>query len=175
MGLEEIFKDKSLKPKERTAQLSKLVSEHVISLDELIQFAAKAKDPVKATCIESLEFASKADPGIITDAALAFVLDSLGSKAPRVKWECARVIGNCIHLFPANIDIAAGKLLVNTEDEGTVVRWSAAFALSQVLLLKSGINEQLIPAVETIMDREEKNSIKKIYAAALKKLKPAKK
>ena len=171
MQLEQLFKDKSLKPKERTEQLSKLVLEHIISVAELTLFAGNAKDPVKATCIESLEFATKTNPGIITSDALSFVINCLGEKAPRVKWESARVIGNSIHLFSGKIDVAVKKLLDNTEDPGTVVRWSAAFALSQILKLKTGINNQLTPAVETIIKREEKNSIKKIYLEALKKIK----
>lgn len=172
MQLEQIFKDKSLKPKERTEQLSKLILERIITIEDLTLFARSAKDPVKATCIESLEFATKADPGIITSDALSFVINCLREKAPRVKWESAKVIGNSIHLFPGKIDTAVKKLLDNTEDPGTVVRWSAAFALSQILKLKTGINDQLIPAIESIIEREEKNSIKKIYLAALKKIKP---
>ena len=170
MQIEQLFNDKSLKPKERTEQLSKLVLEHVVSVEELMKFAGKAKPPVKATCIESLEFATRTNPGIVTRDALDFVLNSLSDKAPRVKWESAKVTGNCIHLFPGKIDDAVKKLLDNTEDEGTVVRWSAAFALSQVLKMKTKINDQLIPAVEAIIEREEKNSIKKIYLDALKKI-----
>ena len=171
MRIEQLFNDKSLKPKERTEQLSNLVLKHIVSIEELIRFAGNAKDPVKATCIESLELSSKTTPGIITPGAVSFVISSLGDKTPRIKWESARVIGNSIHLFPDKIDNAVKKLLDNTEHEGTVVRWSAAFALSQILKLKSGINDQLIPAVKAIIQSEEKNSIKKIYLDALKKIK----
>ena len=162
MQIEQLFNDRALKPKERTDQLSKLVLGHLVRVEALILFAGKAKDPVKATCIESLEFATKTEPGILTSDGLSFVINCLGEKAPRVKWESARVIGNSIHLFPDKIDAAVNKLLVNTEDKGTVVRWSAAYALSQILKLKTKINDQLIPAVESIIAREEKNSIKKI-------------
>jgi hypothetical protein len=41
--LEELFKDKTLKPKERTEQLSKLVSEGAITISDLIKFADKAR------------------------------------------------------------------------------------------------------------------------------------
>jgi hypothetical protein len=60
--------------------------------------------------------------------------------------------------------------LMNADHEGTVVRWSAATALSAILLLKTGHNEILVPAVEALLDREGKDSIRKIYSAALKKL-----
>jgi len=171
MQLKELFSDKSLKPKERTEKLAKLVTEKVIIPENLIDYAKTAKDPVKATCIESLEFATAAEPSIMTSKAFLAVLGFLDEKAPRVKWESAKVTANCIHLFPEHIETAVKKLLDNTECPGTVVRWSAATALSQIIKLKTPINSHLIPAVESIAASEEKNSIKKIYADAIKKVK----
>ncbi|HYG16711.1 MAG TPA: hypothetical protein VEC12_13225, partial [Bacteroidia bacterium] len=131
-------------------------------------YAQTAKDALKATCIEALEYATKQNSGIAGKDVLAFATASLGSKAPRVKWESAKVIGNIAHLFPKNLDEPIRKLLDNTTDTGTVVRWSAAFALGEIIKLKTLHNKQLIPAVENISIQEEKHSIKKIYQAALK-------
>jgi hypothetical protein len=50
------------------------------------------------------------------------------------------------------------------------VRWSAAYALGQIMLLKLPVNKGLIPAAEAICAREEHNSIRKIYLAAIKKV-----
>ena len=61
-------------------------------------------------------------------------------------------------------------LLENTEHEGTVVRWSCAYALGEILKLKTKNNTELLPAIKAISEREEKNSIKKIYLAAMKGL-----
>ncbi len=166
--LQELFADKALKPKERTEQLARLVTDGTVEVEQLMLFAAKGKPPIKATCMESLEFATRQKPEIISAAVLDFVVSSLADKAPRTKWESAKVIGNTIHLFPGSVPAAVNALLANTEDTGTVVRWSAAFALGQVLKLKTPINNELVPAIEAIMAREEKNSIKKIYQAALK-------
>jgi len=169
MDLKTLFADKSIKPKDRTTRLSEMVADKTTSLGDLIVFAKIAKDPVKATCIESLEFASKVNPSIMTSEAMDFVLDALSEKAPRIKWESAKVTGNAIHLFQDKIDLAVTKLLDNATDTGTVVRWSAAFALSQILKLKTEINESLAPAIKNILNNEEKNSIKKIYLDGLKK------
>ena len=51
------------------------------------------------------------------------------------------------------------------------MRWSAAFALGQILKIKTQRNKDLIPVIESICQREEKNSIKNIYLDALKKVK----
>lgn len=175
MPLSSIFNDKGLKPKEKTEQISKLIVDNTLSQTDLVAFAKKAKEPMKATCIESLEFATQSNPALLTTETLHFVINSLQDKSPRIKWESAKVIGNTIHLFPGEIEHAVGKLLINTEDGGTVVRWSAAFALAKIIKLKAEINNHLVPAAEAIITREEKNSIKKIYLEALKKVKVVKK
>jgi HEAT repeat protein len=80
------------------------------------------------------------------------------------------VIGNVCKNFASDLETAIVNLLDNTEHEGTVVRWSAAFALGEILKLKTSHNENLVPAIESICERETQNSIRKIYLAALKKI-----
>lgn len=169
MDFKELFNDKSLKPKEKTEALSKWVMNNSKNVNLLIEFAETSKDPVKATCIEALEFTTKKDPEISSLYWLEFVSKTLKENAPRIKWESAKVIGNIAHLYPKKLDLALNNLLVNSEHSGTVVRWSTAFALGEIIKIRSSINKDLIPAIENICNREEKNSIKKIYLDALKK------
>lgn len=171
INLQELLNDKGLKPKEKTETLSRWILDNPGEIDALIGFAKTSKDPVKATCIESIEYATNTKPGIASLTCLEFVAESLAEKAPRIKWESARVVGNIAHLFPGNLDVALRNLLVNSEHSGTVVRWSAAYALGQIVKIKTSRNKDLIPAIEAICNREEKNSIKKIYLDALKKVK----
>lgn len=165
----ELFADKSLKPKEKTERLCVLLEKGEITSDELLQFAEKAKDPVKASCIEVFEYVSKTNPKIVSKAVFRFAVANLSAKAPRIKWESAKVIGNAVSLYTKDLDEAVIKLLENSEHEGTVVRWSAAFALSEIIKLKTPLNTTLVPAVESLIKREEKASIRKIYEAAMKK------
>ncbi len=171
MGFQEILNDKTLKPKEKTEMLSQLVLNNSNIIDELIAFAKESKDPIKATIIESFEFATKLKPELANKNLLQFASNSLTEKAPRVKWESAKVIGNISHLYPKQLEESINHLLVNTEHPGTVVRWSAAFALSQIVKLNTSFNKELIPAIKNICEQEEKNSIKKIYLDGLKKVK----
>ena len=152
----------------KTVALSKWVLNHSDKVNELIDFARTSKDPIKATCIEAIEFATNNNPGIASLYCLDFVSKTLAESAPRLKWESAKVIGNIAHLYPDMLDEAVRNLLVNSEHSGTVVRWSAAFALGQIIKIKSSRNKDLIPAIESICNREEKNSIKKIYLDSLK-------
>jgi len=170
MDFQELLNDKNIKPKEKTETLSQWILNNPTIMNDLIDFAKTSKDPVKATCIEAIEFATKSKPETASSACLYFVTKTLTEKAPRVKWESAKVVGNIAHLYPEQLDEAIKHLLINSEHEGTVVRWSAAFALGQIIKIKSSHNKDLIPAVESICKREEKNSIRKIYLDAIKKV-----
>ncbi|WES97591.1 hypothetical protein P2W68_22660 [Chryseobacterium arthrosphaerae] len=171
MTIEELFKDKTTKAKEKTEIISQWILDTSLPADELIAFAEKSKDPVKGTCIEAMEYATRQNPNLADEAVFAFVTQTLTEKAPRIKWESAKVIGNTAQLFPDKLDDAIKNLIANTEHEGTVVRWSAAFALGEILKLKTKYNTTLLPALENISEKEEKNSIKKIYLDAIRKTK----
>lgn len=168
--LSEIVADKGTKPKEKTLQISNALIDGNLSCLELLDFAKKSKDPIKATCVEAIEFATQTNPSLVDSKTFEIVISFLSEKAPRIKWESAKVIGNTAHLFPKKLDEAVNGLLINSEHIGTVVRWSTAFALGQIVKLNSSLNKELIPAIHSILNREEKNSIKKIYLASLKKI-----
>lgn len=169
MTIDELLKDKDIKPKEKTETLSKWILDKTLPIDELIAFAEKQKDPAKATCIEAMEYATKQNPDIADENVLIFTAQTLSSKAPRVKWESAKVIGNIAHLFPNNLETCIPNLLTNAEHEGTVVRWGAAFALGEILKLKTKHNTKLLPIIKDRCESEEKNSIKKSIKMLSKK------
>lgn len=171
MTIGELLNEKTIKSKEKTETISKWLLERSLPVDELIAFAVKQKDPAKATCIEAIEYATKQRPDIADETVLSFVTEALAAKAPRIKWESAKVIGNIAHLFPEKLDRSIASLLANVEHEGTVVRWSVAFALSEILKLKTGDHAYLLSAIENSCEREEKNSIRKIYSDAIKRVK----
>lgn len=171
MQIEKLLDNKGLKPKQKTEMLSALLVNKEISISDLLNFAGTAKDSPKATCIEALEFASRQVPTLIDEKCFLFVCRSLTDKAPRVKWESAKVVGNVAHLFPKKLTKAVNNLLINTEAEGTVVRWATAFALGEIIKLNSSLNKELVPAIEVICQRETENGVKKKYQDALKKLK----
>ncbi len=170
MDINEILNDKLRKPKEKTEAISSLLSGNTISIGKLVQYAALAREADKASCIEAIEFASQKHPGIVDTVTFDFITQSLSEKAARIKWESARVIGNTAFLFPDKLESAVKNLLENSEHPGTVVRWSAAFALGQIVKLRLPFNTDLVPAIKAIAEREEKNSIRKIYLDALKKI-----
>ncbi|ULQ58628.1 hypothetical protein K7I13_08635 [Brucepastera parasyntrophica] len=161
MNLDELMNNKQLKTKEKTEILSRYILNREIKVGDIIDFAETAKDPVKAACIESLEYASEKEPAVINKACFAFAVKNLKAKAPRIKWESARIIGNTAYLFTDDLKDAIKNLLENTGHEGTVVRWSSAFALGEIIKLKTNYNKELTDEIKKICVKEEKNSIKK--------------
>ena len=170
MDIQTILTDKNLKSKPKVEAISKLLLDKKVTVSELMKVAKVSKDKEKGTCIESFEFATRTKPDIASLALLDFVTETLADESPRVKWESAKVIGNIAHLFPTRLDNAIGNLLTNSEYSGTVIRWAAAFALGEIVKLKTKHNKDLIPAIEAIIKRDEDNAIKKIYQKALKKV-----
>ncbi|MFZ1516088.1 MAG: HEAT repeat domain-containing protein [Saprospiraceae bacterium] len=171
MSVQEIVNDKTLKQKAKVEQLAKLLTAKKLTVDNLIAFAEKSADTERATCIEALEFATRQKPDIADEKCLKYVSKKLTDEAPRVKWESAKVIGNIAHLYPTKLNTAIVNLLTNSEYSGTVVRWAAAFALGEILKLKTKHNKDLLPAIQAISKREQDNAIKKKYLDALKKVK----
>ncbi len=169
MTIAELINDKSLKAKAKVQALGNAILDKTIKTTDLIQFAITTSETNKATCIESLEFATKQEPSIADNKVFDFVIESLQDNAPRVKWESAKVTGNIAHLFPAKLDKPISYLLNNAENDGTVVRWATAYALGEILKLKTKHNKELLPAIEAICKTEEDNGVKKKYLDAIKK------
>ena len=171
MTIDELLNDKTKKVKEKMETISKWLLDGSMPTDELIAFAEKSKDSEKATCIEAIEYATKQNPKIVDESVFAYVTKTLTENAPRVKWESAKVIGNIAHIFPTKLNKAIGNLLINSENNGTVVRWASAFALGEILKLKTKHNKDLLPTIEAICNRERDTGVKKKYLDAIKKTK----
>ncbi|WP_423736042.1 HEAT repeat domain-containing protein [Chitinophaga caseinilytica] len=171
MTIEQIFKDKTIKAKAKVATIGQWLVAGELPLDELLAYAENQKAADKATCIESVEYATKTAPGIADETLLAFVTKSLKDEEPRVKWESAKVIANIAKQFPGQLAPSIKHLLANAENNGTVVRWATATALAEILKLKTEANAKLLPAVEKLCDKEEDNGVKKKYQDGIKKAK----
>lgn len=168
MNLNELLKNKELKPKEKTVQIADAILNGDLAIEDVIEFASSSKDPAKATCMEAFEYATNKKPEIANMELFRFAEYNLNSKAPRLKWESAKVIGNIAHLFSEGLEAAIASLLENSKHDGTVVRWSAAYALTQIFLLSPYSKDHFRGLLQDIYDSEEKNSIKKIYIKVLR-------
>ena len=158
-----------IKPKEKERQIIDLVQSGAVSKNTLIEFYNKTTDSGRGYCMAVITALTKLDKHFATDI-LDFIVAQLDHKAGRVNWEAAEIIGLSAAAAPEKCAAAIMPLLKNTEAEGTVARWSAAFALTEIALNNPAVREQLVPVFEKIVQSEESNGVKKIYQKALKQL-----
>lgn len=171
MNLEQVFKDKTLKAKAKVSLIGDWIINKELPFEELLAYTEKQKAVDKATCIEALEYATKKQPSIADETLWNFVTKTLKDEEPRVKWESAKVIGNITKFFPNQLEVVIHNLLENASNKGTVVRWATAYALAEILKLKTEMNKTLFTKIEKLAEVETDNAVKKKYLDALKKVK----
>jgi len=121
-----IFADKSVNPKQLRETISSIIVSGTLEIETLISFAHTARPPLKATCIEAIEYVTRLHNIRLTQPQLSWVIGCLAAKEPHVIWESAKVTGNVIAHHPVLVAQATAALLPLAEHKGTVVRWSAA-------------------------------------------------
>ena len=171
MDIKELFNNKSTKGIEKVRQLTLAISNNEILIKDIIEICKTLKDSEIAFCMEAIEAVTNSNPEISNIQYLKFASSYIDSKSNSLKRESARLIGNIAMLYPKDLDKPIKSLLNNANDNGTVVRWSAAYALSRIIILPEYANSKLYNQLVEICEKEEKNSIKNIYLKAFQKLK----
>jgi hypothetical protein len=161
------------KPKEKVLILASTLKDGNY-LEDLLVYYQQAKDPAKGTCLSALTEIAKENPEFVKDC-LSFIIDQIGYKAPRVKWEASETIAYVSKVFPEKVAKAIPDLMENSKEEGTVVRWSAAFALTEIAKNNPLTHKELIPYIEEMIETEKENGVRNVYVKALKILQKGKK
>ncbi|TDX11802.1 MULTISPECIES: HEAT repeat domain-containing protein [Petrotoga] len=99
--------------------------------------------------MEAIEYITKENPEF-AENCVEFVIAHIIDKAPRVKWEACRIIGNVAQKLPDKVKEAIPKLLENAKNKGTVTRGSTAFALTEIAKSNQDVQRELIPAFKEI-------------------------
>lgn len=155
------------KPKELIAFLTKSVEEDKSLFAQLVDCLKNGSDVEKGTCSDVMKHVTKENPAI----AIPYIdelIKYIDYKAPRVKWGIPESIGNMAQKFPEKVEGAIPRLLANTKDGSTVVRWCAAYALSEIAKNNQRIRSELIPKIEEIAKNEKNTGVKNVYLKALK-------
>ena len=97
--------------------------------------------------------------------------DFITADSNSVKREAARIVGNIAHLFPNDLEVAMKRLMENSNDEGTVVRWSSAYAFARIIQIQQHANSELFDILTKWSDEELENGIKNQLLGGLKKAK----
>jgi len=166
LTIEKILKSKR-KPKGIVELLAEAIKRDKKQIAELIQCFEDGTTAEKGNCMEAIEYITKENPEF-AENCLEFVIAHINDKAPRVKWESCRIMGNVAQKFPDKVKGAIPKLLENTKDKGTVIRWSAAFALTEIAKSNQDVQKELVPEFQKILDKQTNKGVRNIYLKYLK-------
>jgi hypothetical protein len=159
----------NIKPKEKVSNITQLIIKEPNTIQQLINNFIEGTDVEKGTYAEVLKHVSKNNPTIV-EPYINELKSYINYKANRVKWGIPETIGNLAEKYPKKVEKAVPNLLINTQDKSTVVRWCAAYALSEISLYNLDIQDELVNKIIEIISKEKNNGVKKVYLKTLKKI-----
>ena len=166
--IKEVLSEKG-KPKEKVDKITQIIIEKPDNINNLISNFMHGTDVEKGTYATVLKQVSSTNPEIV-EPFIDDLFDFINNNSNRVKWGIPETIGNLAEKYPKRVDKAIPKLLINTEDKSTVVRWCAAYAISNIALHNLDVREELVGKINLILEKEENNGVKNVYIKALKKI-----
>ncbi len=164
--LQEIMSLK-MKEKEKVTVMTAMVKSDEAALAQLFDILRNGTDVQKGTAAEVMKFVSKDAPDLMVPY-IDILIEYIDYKAPRVRWGCPEAIGNIAPKYPYVVEKAIPKLLGNLKDKSTVVRWCAAFALTEIAKYNSEKQEELIGICLKLITTEQNSGVRNVYLKALK-------
>jgi HEAT repeat protein len=155
------------KPKALNERLTAMLVEDDRLVPAFILALQNGNDREKGVCLEVLEAATRERPAPVAPH-LPFIIGFINCPAPKARLESSRVVANLAAKYPDEAARAVPALLKNTTDEGTVVRWSAAFALGAILKYNEKQRKALLEKIAAILKKEENNGVRNVYLKAVK-------
>jgi hypothetical protein len=163
------------KPKEIVSLSAKMILENPKLFDELMNILKTGSDVEKGTCADIMKHVTAEKPEI-AEPFIDEIIEYINYKAPRVKWGVPESIGNIAKKNPQKVAKAIPLLLKNSlenKDNSTVIRWCAAYALSEIA--KASSEHGLVEKIKDISEKETNNGVKNVYLKALRQIEKKKK
>jgi len=167
MNLLEEIKNSKKKPKELVAYLTEEIKKDKTLFGQLIEGLTGGSDVERGTCADLLKHVTKDRP----EYALPYleaIIAHITYKAPRVKWGTQEAIANISPKFPQKVELAIPSLLVNTRDQSTVVRWCAAYALTEIAKSNPKTRNTLVPKFRDFVEKEKNSGVRNVYLKVFK-------
>jgi len=167
MQLLDTIRSSTKKRKVLLVELSEKAKKDKSLLNDFTKCLEEGNPVEKGICMEILEYVTHENPeaGVqYIDCAVVY----LNYESPLVKWESARVIANLAAKYPEKAAKAIDKLMANTKDKGTVVRWSTALAIGEIAKYNKKVQSDLVKKMEGLIKKESNSGVKNVYLKALK-------
>ena len=155
------------KHKEKVALITEKAKGDKKFVAQLVELLKTGTDVEKGTAAEVMKFVSKDKPEMMAPY-IGVLIEYIDYKAPRVKWGCPESIGNLAEKYLDEVEKAILKLFENLKDKSTVVRWCAAYALTEIAKYNSGKQKELVHKFNAVIKTEQNNGVKNVYLKALK-------
>ncbi|MBU1088303.1 hypothetical protein KKA02_00275 [Patescibacteria group bacterium] len=164
--LNQIKKSKK-KHKQLVLDLANKIKKDKKLFSQLVDAFEAGSDVEKGTCAEVMKYVTVEKPEYAL-FHIGTIIKYINYDAPRVKWGCPETIGNVAKKFPDKVEKAIPNLFINTKDKSTVVRWCAAYALTETAKYNSKKQKELISKFKIIIEKEQNNGVKNVYLKTLK-------
>jgi|SRR3989339_1128131 len=163
----ELILRSKVKPKEKQRKLIETICSKKISSREFIEFFESASDVDKGTCADVMKHISAHTPEFLSPY-ISTLIKYITYPLPRVRWGVPEAIGNLAKKYPEKVEVAIPRLLLNAKEESTVVKWCAAYGLTEIAKYNLKTRKQLLPVFLKIIKNEKNNGVKNVYIKALK-------
>ncbi|MDR0839726.1 MAG: hypothetical protein LBN99_08835 [Oscillospiraceae bacterium] len=167
MDIAALLGSKALKPSEKREQIADALRAGAVTVRELGSGGLDEKQA--GIVLEAMEAVSRNNPEAADTEWLNYAQAYIAAESNSLKREASRVVGNIAAGFPDDLDGSIEKLLENTKNDGTVVRWGSAYALGRVVLIPKFANSDLFDVLTGLAEREPENGVKNQYLTGLKK------
>ena len=157
------------KHKEKVVLITEKVKDDENLVEELFDLLKTGNDMEKGTSAEVMKFVSNDNPEIMVPY-IDVLIEYIDYRAPRVKWGCPESLGNIASKYPEEVEKAIPKLFKNLKDKSTVVRWCAAYALTEIAKHNSKKQRELVAKFQDLIETEQNNGVKNVYVKALKEI-----
>jgi len=156
----------------KTAQKRTTISECIRSGNFTVEdlFVTELTEKDAAIILEAMEEVSRNEPFLSNVAWLEFAEKYIES-ANTLKREASRVVGNIAPLYADRLDGVISKLIVNSTNDGTVVRWGSGYALGRIITIPEYAKSNLFERLTLIAETEQESGVKNQYLSGLKKAK----
>ncbi len=169
MDIIELMDNKGLKPIQKREALAESIRKDLVTMKDIEAWTTLLDDKKMVIVLEAMEAVSNKQPEKANLHWLKFTQEYIASPSNNLKREASRIVGNIAHLFPDALDVAIDRLMENMKAEGTVIRWSGAYALARIVQIPQYANGELYHILTELSELEQENGVKNQLLSGLKK------
>lgn len=169
MDLVSVLEDVSLRLNEKRDKIIEALRSKSFTIKEIELFKKILDEKEMVVILEAMEVVSVKNPELADLQWLKFSENYIISFNNNLKRESSRIIGNIAHLFPNELESIIKKLIINTKDKGTVIRWSSAYALSRIIIIPVYAQSELYNTLLKIYEKEAESGVRGQYQNGLLK------